>query len=50
MKRSEKRLASKANFRLFCTLVAPILGLNCVKGLKVTKIVNEIKFEGSGAI
>ena len=31
---------------LFCNLVALILGLNCIKGLRVTKIVKQIKFEG----
>ena len=37
MKRSEKQLPSKAN----CSILA-----NCVNGLRVTKIVKEIKFEG----
>ena len=46
MRRSEKQLASKANFSTFCSLVAPILGQSCVRELRVTKIVNEIKFEG----
>ena len=31
---------------LFCILVALILGWNCVKGLRYTKIVKKIKFEG----
>ena len=31
---------------LFCKLIAVILGLNCVKGLTVTKIFKKIKFEG----
>ena len=31
---------------LFYNLVAPILGWNCVKDLRVTKIVKQIKFEG----
>ena len=30
----------------FCHLIALILGLNSVKGLRVTKNVREIKFEG----
>ena len=32
---------------LFCQLIALILGQNSVKGLKVTKNVKEIKFEGT---
>ena len=31
---------------LFCNLIALILGWHCVKGLRVNKIVKEIKFEG----
>ena len=31
---------------LFCDLIALIFSLNYVKGLRVTKIANEIKFEG----
>ena len=31
---------------LFCNLIAPILRYTCVKSLRVTKIVKEIKFEG----
>ena len=31
---------------VFCILVALILVWNCVKGLRVTKIVKQIKFEG----
>ena len=30
---------------IFCDLIALILGYICVKGLRVTKIVKEIKFE-----
>ena len=30
---------------LFCNLIALILGENCVEGLRVTKIVKEIKFQ-----
>ena len=30
----------------FCKLVTLILAYNCVKGLRVTKIVKQIKFEG----
>ena len=33
-------------FALFCILIALTLGWNSVRGLRVTKIVNEIKFEG----
>ena len=40
-KRSEKHLASKADFNIFCSLVVWIFGYNWV-----TKIVNKIKFEG----
>ena len=29
----------------FCNLIALILGWNCTKGIRVTKIVKEIKFE-----
>ena len=32
--------------RFFCKLVASFLGQNCVKGLRVTKINEQIKFEG----
>ena len=31
---------------LICKLFAQILGWNCVKGLRFTKIVEQIKFEG----
>ena len=48
VKRSEKHLASKANFNTFLQLSCSNFRLNCVKRLKVTKILNEIKFEGSG--
>ena len=44
MKRSEKQLPSKANFGHFFKLNC--LGLNSVKGLRVTKIVKETRFEG----
>ena len=30
---------------LFCKLVSLILGLNCVKELRVTKVVKQIKFK-----
>ena len=33
-------------FGLFCSSIAFILGLNSVKGVRVTKNVKEIKFEG----
>ena len=46
MNRSEKQLPSKANFSTFCNSIALILGQNSVKGLRVTKIVKEIKFKG----
>ena len=45
MGRSEKQLPNKANFSIFCNLIALILGSNCGEGLRVTKIVKEIKFE-----
>ena len=35
---------------LFCKLVALNLGQNCVKDIKVTKIVKQIKFQGTWAI
>ena len=42
-----KRRQCSNIFNNFCsTLVALILGGNCVKGLKVTKIAKQIKFEG----
>ena len=43
MERSEKQLPSKANLSHFFNIIGPILG---VKGLRVTKILKEIKFEG----
>ena len=43
MKRLEKHLPSKTNFRAFCHLITP--GFS-VKGLRVTKIVKDVKFEG----
>ena len=46
MKRSKKQLPSKTNSRTFCNLIALLLGQNSVKGLRVTTIVKEIKFEG----
>ena len=46
VKRSEKQLTSKASFNPFWNLVARILVWNCVKGLRITKIVNETKFHG----
>ena len=45
MKSSEKQSPSKASFRP-CHLIALILGQNSVKGVKVTKNIKEIKFEG----
>ena len=38
--------SSKANFSTFCNLIAQFLSQNSVKDLRVTKIVEEIKFEG----
>ena len=46
MKRSKKQLPSKTNHRTFCNLIALLLGQNCVKGLRVTTIVKEIKCKG----
>ena len=46
MKRSEKQLPSKANFMTFFTRNCCKFRLNSVKGLRVTKNVKEIKFEG----
>ena len=43
---SEKQVPRRQILALFCNLVALILGLKWVKGLRVTKIVKEIKFEG----
>ena len=37
----------KQSLALSCQLVALILGWNCIKGLRVTKIVKQIKFEGA---
>ena len=34
------------NLALLCDLIAPTLSSNCVKRLKVTKVVKEIKFQG----
>ena len=45
MNRSEKQLPSKTNFRTFLPFNALILIKNSVKGLRVTKIVKEVKFE-----
>ena len=46
MKGSEEQFPSKAKFRIFCDLIALLLGQNSVKGLRLTKKVKEIKFEG----
>ena len=45
MKRSDRELSRKANFRAFSRLIALILGQNSVESLRVTKNVKEIKFE-----
>ena len=37
----------KQIFVLFCQLLALILGSNCIKPLRVSKIVKEIRFEGA---
>ena len=49
VKRSGKQLSCKTNFSIFLKLIALILGSNCIKGLRVAKIVKQIKFEGSVA-
>ena len=46
VKRSESSYQVRQMLTLFYNLVALILGLNSVKGLRVTKFVKEIKFEG----
>ena len=47
MKRLEKQLPSKANFTTFLQLNCSNFRLKpCERGLKVIKIVKEIKFEG----
>ena len=46
LKISEKLLISKANFCTFLKLNYSILVRNCVKELRVTKILKEISFEG----
>ena len=45
VKRSRKRLQSKASFRNFCNLIALNLYENSVKSLRVTKNVKELKCE-----
>ena len=45
LKRLEKQLASKGNCSTFCNLVARILSENCLRGLRVTKIMNETKLK-----
>ena len=46
MKNRESSYGVRQILALFFILVALILVWNCVKGLKVTKIVKQIKFEG----
>ena len=46
MKRLEKQLKSKANIDPFCKLILLTLDLNSEKGLRVSKIVQEINFGG----
>ena len=48
VKRLKKKLASKTNFSTFCNLVGLILGCNCVKVLRVTKIVEQINLKYPG--
>ena len=44
-KRSKQQFTSKTIFSTFCNLIALIIDWNCVKGLRVTKIVKQIKFK-----
>ena len=46
MKIPEKQLASKADFSTFLQLDCSNFRLKLWKGYRITKIVNEIKFEG----
>ena len=46
MKRFKEQLSIKAHFSTIFNLVALILIENSMKGLRVTKIVKEIRFEG----
>ena len=46
MRRSKKKLPTKASFSHFSKLIPQILGLKSGKGIRVTKIANEKKFEG----
>ena len=39
-------MGSKPNLVLFCDLIALLLGYNCVKSLRFTKIVKKVKLEG----
>ena len=43
----KSRSQVKEMFALFCKLVALILGQNCIKLVRVTKIVKQLKFQGS---
>ena len=45
MQRSQKQLIIEANFGNFFNLIPLILGKKSFKGLKLTKIVQEITFE-----
>ena len=46
-KNSKSSSQVKQIFALFCQLVALISGQNCIKVLRVTKSVKQIKFEGA---
>ena len=46
MERSEKQLPNKGNHRTFLPPNCSNFKLKCLKGLKVTKNVKEIKFQG----
>ena len=46
VKRSQKQLSRKRTFALFYNLIALTLGLNSAKGLTLSKIIEEINFQG----
>ena len=46
VKRSQKQLSRKRTFALFYNLIALTLGLNSAKGLRLSKIIEEINFQG----
>ena len=45
MKRSEKQSPNKGNSREIREIIGVIVGQNCVKGLRFTKIAKEMKLE-----